>query len=87
MATKSRLTAQDLRRLGEGDTRRELVNGEVIETAPVGGSVGRSLGRFTVGWRRMWSSTGEGRCWWAMWASCSDFPTIPSGCGLLTWPS
>ena len=37
MATKARVTAQDLWRLGEGDTRRELVNGEVIETAPVGG--------------------------------------------------
>lgn len=37
MATKARVTAQDLWRLGEGDIRRELVNGEVIEMAPVGG--------------------------------------------------
>jgi len=37
MATKARVTAHDLWRLGEGDTRRELVNGEVIEMAPVGG--------------------------------------------------
>ena len=37
MVTKARLTAQDLWRLGEGDLRRELVNGEVIEMAPVGG--------------------------------------------------
>ncbi len=31
MATKTRLTAQDLWRLGEGDVRRELVNGEVAD--------------------------------------------------------
>jgi len=37
MTTKARVTAQDLWRLGEGDVRRELVNGEVIEMAPVGG--------------------------------------------------
>jgi len=37
MTTKARLTAADLWRLGEGDARRELVNGEVIEMAPVGG--------------------------------------------------
>ncbi len=37
MATKARLTAQDLWRLGEGDTRRELVNGEIVEMTPVGG--------------------------------------------------
>lgn len=41
MATKSRLTAQDLWRLGEGDVRRELVNGEVVEMPPVGGIHGR----------------------------------------------
>ena len=41
MATKTRLTAQDLWRLGEGDVRRELVNGEVIEMAPVGGTHGQ----------------------------------------------
>jgi Uma2 family endonuclease len=40
MATKTRLTAQDLWRLGEGDVRRELVNGEVIEMPPVGGTHG-----------------------------------------------
>lgn len=37
MATKARVTAQDLWRLGEGDVRRELVDGEVVEMAPVGG--------------------------------------------------
>ncbi len=45
MATKARVTAQDLWRLGEGDTRRELVNGEVIEMAPVGGIHGRVTSR------------------------------------------
>ena len=37
MATKARVTAEDLWRLGEGDTRRELVNGEIVEMTPVGG--------------------------------------------------
>ena len=41
MVTKARLTAQDLWRLGEGDIRRELIHGEVIEMAPVGGVHGR----------------------------------------------
>jgi Uma2 family endonuclease len=45
MATKARLTAQDLWRLGEGDVRRELVDGEVIEMAPVGGIHGDVSGR------------------------------------------
>lgn len=37
MPIKARLTAQDLWKLGEGDTRRELVNGEIREMAPAGG--------------------------------------------------
>lgn len=41
MVTKARLTAQDLWRLGEGDIRRELVHGEVIERTPVGGVHGK----------------------------------------------
>lgn len=45
MATKVRLTAQDLWRLGEGDVRRELVDGEVIEMAPVGGKHGQIVSR------------------------------------------
>ncbi|MBI2154247.1 MAG: Uma2 family endonuclease, partial [Candidatus Rokubacteria bacterium] len=45
MATKARVTAQDLWRLGEGDTRRELVNGEVIEMAPVAGIHGQVTGK------------------------------------------
>ncbi len=36
MAIKARLTADDLWKLGEGDTRRELVDGEVREMAPAG---------------------------------------------------
>jgi len=46
MATRTRMTAHDLWRMGEGDVRRELVNGEVIEMTPVGGIHGRVTGRF-----------------------------------------
>jgi len=45
MVTKTRVTAQDLWRLGEGDVRRELVNGQVIEMAPVGGVHGHVTSR------------------------------------------
>ena len=45
MTTKARLTADDLWRLGEGDTRRELVDGEVREMAPVGGVHGQVAAR------------------------------------------
>ena len=43
MATRIRLTADDLWRMGEGDVRRELVDGEVIEMTPAGGVHGRVL--------------------------------------------
>ena len=49
MATKARLTADDLWKLGEGDTRRELVDGEVREMAPVGGVHGEISGRIYHG--------------------------------------
>lgn len=45
MATKARLTVEEFWRLGEGDVRRELVNGEVLEMAPVGGIHGDVSGR------------------------------------------
>lgn len=45
MVTKGRVTAQELWRLGEGDLRRELVNGEVVEMPPVGGVHGQVAGR------------------------------------------
>lgn len=41
MGTKAKMTAQDLWELGEGDVRRELVNGEVVEMTPVGGTHGQ----------------------------------------------
>ncbi len=47
MTTKTRLTAEDLWRLGEGDIRRELVNGEIIEMAPVGGVHGQITSRIS----------------------------------------
>jgi Uma2 family endonuclease len=37
MAMRTRITAEDLWRMGTGDVRRELVDGEVIEMAPTGG--------------------------------------------------
>lgn len=37
MPAKTRLTAEDLWRLGGGDVRRELVNGEIVEMPPAGG--------------------------------------------------
>ncbi len=45
MATKTRLTARALWRMGEGDVRRELVDGAVIEMAPAGGIHGKMTGR------------------------------------------
>ncbi len=48
MATRTRLTARDLWALGEGDVRRELVDGEVVEMPPAGGvhgSVTLEIGR------------------------------------------
>ena len=45
MSTKARVTAEDLWRLGEGDVRRELVNGEIVEMAPVGGIHGQVTGK------------------------------------------
>jgi Uma2 family endonuclease len=47
MAIKTRVTAEELWRLGEGDLRRELVNGEGVEMAPVGGIHGRITSRVT----------------------------------------
>jgi Uma2 family endonuclease len=43
MATGTRLTADDLWRMGESDVRRELVNGEVIAMTPAGGVHGEVL--------------------------------------------
>jgi Uma2 family endonuclease len=45
MATRTRLTADDLWRMGEGDVRRELVDGEVIEMTPAGGVHGDVTGK------------------------------------------
>ena len=48
MAIKTKLTADDLWRMGTGDVRRELVDGEVIEMAPVGGVHGRVTNRIAL---------------------------------------
>lgn len=45
MATKARITAEDLWARGEGDLRSELVNGRIVEMAPPGGIHGRVTGR------------------------------------------
>ncbi|PYV09182.1 MAG: Uma2 family endonuclease [Acidobacteria bacterium] len=41
MATKARLTAEDLWRIPADDIRRELVDGKIIEMAPAGGIHGK----------------------------------------------
>jgi Uma2 family endonuclease len=45
MATKTRMTADDLWRLGAGEVRRELVDGEVVEMTPAGGVHGKVTAR------------------------------------------
>jgi Uma2 family endonuclease len=45
MTTRVRLTADDLWRMGSGDVRRELVDGEVVEMTPAGGVHGRVSAR------------------------------------------
>jgi putative restriction endonuclease len=45
MTAKVRMTADDLWRLGDGDVRRELVDGEIVEMTPVGGVHGDVTGR------------------------------------------
>jgi Uma2 family endonuclease len=45
MAGRTRLTPDDLWRLGDGDVRRELVDGEIVEMAPSGGQHGIVLSR------------------------------------------
>jgi Uma2 family endonuclease len=45
MTTKVKITADDLWRMGTGDVRRELVDGEIIEMTPAGGVHGRISGR------------------------------------------
>jgi Uma2 family endonuclease len=45
MATKTRLTAEQLWRLGTGDVRRELVDGAIVEMTPAGGVHGHLTGR------------------------------------------
>jgi Uma2 family endonuclease len=45
MTTKTRLTADDLWRMGEGEVRRELVDGEVVEMTPAGGVQGDVTGK------------------------------------------
>ncbi len=47
MATRSRLTAQDLWALGEGDRKQELVDGRIVEMAPPGGIHGRVIVRIS----------------------------------------
>ena len=45
MTTKARVTAKELWELGEGDVRRELVNGEIVEMTPAGGVHGQVTSR------------------------------------------
>jgi Uma2 family endonuclease len=47
MSVKPRVTAEELWRLGEGDVRRELIDGEVIEMPPAGGRHGGVAARIS----------------------------------------
>jgi Uma2 family endonuclease len=47
MAAKTRLTADDLWRMGEGDVRRELVDGQIVEMPPPGALHGRVAARLS----------------------------------------
>jgi len=47
VSVKPRVTAEELWRLGEGDIRRELVNGEVIEMPPTGAGHGGVAARIS----------------------------------------
>lgn len=49
MVIKARLTARDLWEMGEGDVRRELVDGEVVEMAHAGGVHGEITGKVAIG--------------------------------------
>ncbi|MGH7545779.1 MAG: hypothetical protein ACREKI_06310 [Gemmatimonadota bacterium] len=48
MPQKTRLTAEDLWRLGEGDVRRELVNGALVVREPAGAVHGKLTTRIAV---------------------------------------
>jgi Uma2 family endonuclease len=48
MATKARMTAKDLWELPEGDRRRELVDGRIIEMGPPGAEHGKVVGRISL---------------------------------------
>jgi Uma2 family endonuclease len=48
VVAKTRMTPEDLWRLGDDDVRRELVNGEVIEMTPAGGLHGETVARITL---------------------------------------
>ena len=48
MVTKVRLTARELWEMGQGDVRRELVNGELIEMTPAGGIHGKITGKVAL---------------------------------------
>ena len=61
MATKVRLTAEDLWKLGGGDTRRELVDGEVREMAPAGGVHGDVTARICRGMAEHVAGHGGGK--------------------------
>ncbi len=63
MATKARITAEDLWARGEGDLRSELVDGRIVEMAPPGASTAGSRAESTFCLRRTCGSTEGERCW------------------------
>src|SRR5438094_8784066 len=83
-------SGRDLWRLGEGDTRRELVNGEVRELAPVGGVHGRGPAGSTAGWPNMWTPAAApaarpagpiGRTGWRQGPRPAAAAATPAACG------
>ena len=47
MATKARITSDDLWRMADGDVRRELVDGQIIEMGPAGVVHGEVMARIS----------------------------------------
>lgn len=84
MATKARV---DLWRLGEGDVRRELVDGEIVELTPVGGIHGEVTGRVYGRLSGYVERHGGGKVVVGDVGFVLSLPNDPSASGRPTWRS